>query len=153
MKQIVFVLLFLITVPCFAGSGYYIQAKGADGKTTTINGITSLNKNNLNGNFRLIEYIPENMKVGATELVTFFISKQDEKRINLSLNCAKAVNLHYTFSDQNGKHKLDGKISNTHRIEFIPYDLTKFKEGACTLSFYNDSNELLYTYEFEKINL
>lgn len=153
MKQLLFALLFLISATSYAATPYYIQAKGADGKTQTINGVTSTQKNNLNGNFRLLEYIPENMKVGATELVTFFISKQDAERINLSLNCAKAVNLHYTFSDQNGKHKLEGKISNTHRIEFIPYDLTKFKEGLCTLSFYNEHNELIYTYEFEKINL
>ncbi len=136
MKPFLFALLFLISTPSFASSDYYIQAKGADGKTQTINGVTSSQKNSLNGNFRLLEYIPENMKIGFTELVTFFISKQDEKQINLSLNCAKPVNLHYVFSDQKGKHTLKGSITNKHRIEFIPYDLSKFNEGICTFSIY-----------------
>jgi len=142
-------LCFLLLLLCFyteAQSSYHIQPSG-DANTQMQGGTTI---NHVSGSFRWIEYIPAQMKIGATDLVTFYLSKLDDTHIGFDLNCARPLSLSYIFSDNHAKHSVSGKIEKQYRIERLPIDLRRFKEGRCELRFFNENKECIYTFTFEK---
>lgn len=150
-------LVLLISVSLFskAGDKFVIKPKGYQENASAItkggNQLSALNK--VGGFFRLLEFSTSAQKNTETDLVTFFIAKNDETEITFSVNCAKKIQLHFVLSDANGKHEI--KVSEAdeyYRFE-KKFDISSFKNGLCKLSVYNEKNELIHTMEFEKASL
>ncbi|HNF71130.1 MAG TPA: hypothetical protein PLP34_01885 [Chitinophagaceae bacterium] len=142
-----FALILGFSLPLIAGKKYSIAPK----ETITSSSSQFISKKgDAGGSFRLVEYIPEHMKIGMTELVTFHLHALQSEQLVFNLNCAKPLSLRYVFHDAGSRHSFQGNIEKKYRIENVPCDLSSFKNGPCTLTFYNTSNELLFTYTFEK---
>lgn len=149
------VLLLSVSLLSSAVDKFVIKPKGyqenASSINTASNHLSSMNK--VGGFFRLLEYSSTAQKNIETDLVTFFIAKNEETNITFSVNCAKKIQLHYMISDANGKHQLDVKEDTEYYRFEKKLDISKFKNGLCKLSVYNEKNELIYSMEFEKASL
>ncbi len=153
MKQLMFTLLVVLMANlAFAQSGYSIKPKGyiESGSASTIATNQLSSKNKTGGSFRLKEFSATEQKVIETDLVTFFIAKNNEKTITIHLSCAKPVQLNYVLADKNKKHTIKfNKEEVAYRL-VNDWDISSFKNGICTLSVYNEKKELIHIVEFEK---
>lgn len=144
--------LFIVSITVQAGAKFSIQPKGGQIPSISKNGIEPQQQiNQLGGFFRLREFSPAVNQVVETELVTYFIAKRTERTISFSMNCAKPVQLHFVISDRNHKHRFTiTEPAPYYRLE-KEFDISKFKNGGCSVEVYSDKNELLYTISFDKV--
>jgi hypothetical protein len=138
----------------FARGKYLIKAKGYQETSASIhpgtNQLSALDK--IGGSFRLKEFSSAANKEIETELVTYFLAKNQDV-VSFQVNCARKINLHYELSDAHNKHKLLFSEAGSYDRLMKEFDLSHFKNGLCSISVFNEKNELIHTIEFEKAAL
>ena len=107
----------------------------------------------MGGSFRLKEIDPLTTKEIETDLVTWFIAKNQPTSITLHINCAKPINLHYVLTDNQGEHVLKVNESGSYQRIKKELDLDDFNPGICTLTIYNDQHKIIHQIVFEKVTL
>lgn len=136
------------TTYCIKPKGYTASAVASAPQT---NQMSSLNK--VGGHFRLIEFVAAQQKTIETDLVTYFIAKNQESTVTFQVNCARQILLHYIISDHKGKHAITVSEPMPYYRFSKELDLSRLRDGLCTLSVYNEKDELIHTIEFEKTTL
>jgi len=148
-------LLLVLQLTAIAGDKYTIKPKGyvetINSNQPGTNHFSSMNK--VGGSFRLKEFSSTEQKVIETDLVTFFIAKNKEDDITFHMNCAKQVRLRFVFADGKKKHTIRLSQPSPYFRMDKDLNLSKFRDGICTVSVFNEKNELIHTIEFEKTSL
>lgn len=139
----------------FAKSNFIIQPKGYI--ETNIQSQSNKNSgsliNKVGGHFRLKEYSSTLQQTIETDVVTYFLQKTDDGLINFHINCAKPIQLHFTFSDTKSKHDVQVIENSPYQRLNKAININNFKDGICTINIYNEKKELIHSIEFEKLSI
>ncbi|HOZ50430.1 MAG TPA: hypothetical protein PLU17_01120 [Chitinophagaceae bacterium] len=156
MKQTYFTLLLLVaTLVGYSQNKFIIKPLGySETNSTIVQGSNQLSSiNTVGGHFRLKEFSSSAQKMIETDLITYFIGKNEENKIRFSVNCAKQINLYYIISDASNKHDLKVREETPYYRFAKDLDISSFRNGKITISVYNENKDLIHVIEFEKASI
>jgi hypothetical protein len=107
----------------------------------------------LSGWFRLKEFDASLNKEIETDLVTYFIRLKEGSEIELTINCAKPINLSYRLSDSKEKHTRLIQEPGAYQRIIKTSDIASFRNGLCKMEVLNEKGVTIFTIEFEKVEI